>query len=72
MGYAESDPAARLASAWRRVIIGLAASAAVVVAALVVAGVAGALTPELFPGEVLVAPMTTPDWVPAMRRASAP
>ena len=25
----------------------------------------------LVPGEVLVAPMTTPDWVPAMRRAAA-
>ncbi len=26
---------------------------------------------RLAPGEVLVAPMTTPDWVPAMRRAAA-
>jgi pyruvate,water dikinase len=25
----------------------------------------------LEPGEVLVAPMTTPDWVPTMRRAAA-
>ena len=26
---------------------------------------------QLLPGEVLVAPMTSPDWVPAMRRAAA-
>ena len=27
--------------------------------------------PDLAPGEVLVAPMTTPDWVPALRQAAA-
>ncbi len=64
-------PAAPADKAERRLLVsGLAASAGAASGSVRVLH-SPAEADALLPGEVLVAPMTSPDWVPAMRRAAA-
>lgn len=70
LGRAEPQPATGAGGGPEPLVTGLAAAPGVVAGRVHVVHTVEE-SRALEPGEVLVAPMTTPDWVPTMRRAAA-